>query len=304
MHRRDFVFLEAPAGGNGGFAGNDGSSAFMNVDFGNIRSIHTAEQLENEMPVLVERSALRVDSGGAGETRGGLGLDRRIRLLDGEAVYSVQSDRAVIPPFGVLGGMHAAPVRVAVAEGGQEEALKVPGKATGRNLRAGQAVVMQSAGGGGYGDPLARDPERVASDVAVGYVSAGAAKTEYGVVLDRFGGVDEMATRTVREVRKKSISQLPVADDETPSYSGIRGRQRRLRLPPVTARELGLDDGDLIEMIGVHAVPLRVWVKVDRDAPTGVAPLDNFARRVLGLKAGDQVILRLLPTILRPGQKT
>ena len=106
---RNFVFLEAPAGGNGGFAGADGSSAFMNVDFGNIRSIHTAEQLENEMPVLVENCVLRTDSGGAGEKRGGLGLSRELRILEGEAVYSVQSDRAAIPPFGVLGGAAAAP---------------------------------------------------------------------------------------------------------------------------------------------------------------------------------------------------
>ena len=96
---RGYVFLEAPAGGNGGFAGGDGSSAFMNVDFGNIRSIHTAEQLESEMPIMVERSVLRTDSGGAGQMRGGLGLTRELRLLDGEAVYSVQSDRGGDPAF-------------------------------------------------------------------------------------------------------------------------------------------------------------------------------------------------------------
>lgn len=300
---RNFLMLEVPAGGNGGFSGHDGSSAFMNVDFGNIRSIHTAEQLETEMPVMVTRSALRPDSGGAGEFRGGLGLDREVRLLAGEAIYSVQSDRAVIPPFGVLGGMHADPVRVAVAEDGRDQPLAVPGKATGRMIRAGQTVIMQSAGGGGYGNPLARTPERVAQDVAVGYVSADAAKEEYGVVLDRFNDVDEMATRTVREVRRKAVTELPAADYDAEPYSGIRGRQRRLRMPPVTVRQLGLDDGDLLEMTGAHAVPLRAWVLVDRDAPPGVVPLDGFASKVLGVAPGDMVGLRLLPTILRPGQK-
>ena len=300
---RGYVFLEAPAGGNGGFAGNDGSSAFMNVDFGNIRSIHTAEQLENEMPVIVDRSELRTDSAGAGETRGGLGLSREIRLLEGEAIYSVQSDRAVIPPFGVLGGTSAAPVRVAVARNGQEAELDVPGKATGRTIRAGERVIMQSAGGGGYGDPIARDPARVATDVAVGYVTHQAARHAYGVVLDKKCSVDEEATKELRDVHGKPVNCLTISADETSPYSGIRGRQRRQRLAPSTARQLELADGDLIELIGTHAAPLRAWTLIDKDLSPGIAPLDDFARRVLGVGDGGTMSIRKLPTILRPGQR-
>lgn len=300
---RGYVFLEAPAGGNGGFAGGDGSSAFMNVDFGNIRSIHTAEQLESEMPIMVERSALRIDSAGAGQMRGGLGLTRELRLLDGEAVYSVQSDRAVIPPFGVLGGTSAAPVRVAVETDGVEADLKVPGKATGRNIRKGERIVMQSAGGGGYGDPMDRHPDLVAADVALGYVTAEAAKDAYGVALNRDGDVDEMATRTVREVRRKSLAGLSISNDEGSPYSGIRGRQRRQRMAPVTARKFDLEDGDLVELIGTQAAPLRAWVRFDKGTPPGIAPLDGFAQQVLGIKDGGKVFIRKLPTIMRPGQR-
>ena len=105
-HRRgrQYVYYEAPAGGNGGFAGADGSSAFANVDFGSIRTVQTAESIENEMPLLVERCELRADSGGEGAQRGGLGLHREIRVLGEEGSYSVLSDRAAIPPFGVGGG--------------------------------------------------------------------------------------------------------------------------------------------------------------------------------------------------------
>lgn len=300
---RDYVYLEVPAGGNGGFAGHDGSSAFMNVDFGNIRSIHTAEQLENEMPVLVERSVLRPDSGGAGAMRGGLGMSREIRLLEGEAVYSVQSDRAVIPPFGVLGGSNAAPVRVAVESGGREEDLAVPGKATGRTVRTGERIIMQSAGGGGYGDPLDRDPQRVAADVAVGYVSAKAALSAYGVALDGEGNVDLAKTASTRAACRKSRFALRVEHDGTPSYSGIRGRQRRQRLEPATARKLDLEEGDLIELIGTRAAPLRAWVLVDEDAAPDVAPLDSFACRVLGVEDGGSVVVRGVRTILRPGER-
>jgi N-methylhydantoinase B len=123
---RPYVYYEAPAGGNGGFLEDDGSSAFVNVDFGNIRSIHNAESLENEMPLLVERSTLRPDSGGEGRTRGGLGMSREIRLLEGEARYSVLADRAVIPPFGVGGGSAAAPVHVSIVRNGEPHDFPTP----------------------------------------------------------------------------------------------------------------------------------------------------------------------------------
>ena len=102
-HDRRYVYVEVPAGGNGGFEGHDGSSAFVNVDFGAIRSIHNVESLESEMPVFIERCELRADSGGEGRYRGGLGMHRALRLEEDEAVYSVLGDRAFVPPFGVGG---------------------------------------------------------------------------------------------------------------------------------------------------------------------------------------------------------
>ena len=121
-HRRGrpYVYYEAPAGGNGGFAGADGSSAFANVDFGSIRTIQTAESIENEMPLLVERCELRADSGGEGARRGGLGLHREIRVLGEEGSYSVLSDRAAIPPFGVRGRRERTPL----PRGGSQERLR------------------------------------------------------------------------------------------------------------------------------------------------------------------------------------
>src|SRR5688572_24662608 len=136
---RPYVYYEVPAGGNGGFREADGSSAFVNVDFGNIRSIYTAETLETDMPLVVEKSELRADSGGPGETRGGLGLRREIRL-GGEGTYSVLSDRAVIPPFGILGGASAAQVEVSIRRSSKEMQLATPGKATGMLLREGDVT--------------------------------------------------------------------------------------------------------------------------------------------------------------------
>jgi N-methylhydantoinase B len=292
---RPYVYVEVPAGGNGGFREADGSSAFVNVDFGNIRSIYTAEFLESEMPLLVERSELRTDSGGPGATRGGLGLRREVRLAAGEGTYSVLSDRAVIPPFGILGGAAAAAVKVSIRKPqSEEEELATPGKATGMLLREGDVLVMQSAGGGGYGDPLARDPALVAEDVASGYVSAERAGSEYGVVIG-----DTNATAELRKRLGSQVMSLEVLGDESDPYEGIRGRHRVLRLHPSS----GLKANQLVELLGRHPAPLRAWVKLDTAVPAGAAPLDEFARKVLGVEAGLRVRLRTLDSPIAPGSK-
>ena len=278
---RPYVYYEVPAGGNGGFAEADGSSAFVNVDFGNIRSIYTAESLESEMPLVVESSELRADSGGPGERRGGLGLHRAVRLAEAEGTYSVLSDRAVIPPFGVLGGAPAARVCVSINGKG----LDTPGKATGMLLKEGDVLVMQSAGGGGYGDPLARDPALVEQDVAAGYVSAEQARAQYGVAVG-----DADATRALRKKLASAMVCLEVLPDETDPYEGIRGRHRVLHLHPSS----GFESGQLVELLGRNPAPLRAWVRLDATVPAGKAPLDPFGRRVLGVKAGEKVKLRAL----------
>src|SRR5262249_61067923 len=100
---RHYVYYEAPAGGNGGFRENDGSSAYGNIDFGNIRTIQTVEALESGMPLRVERCALRRDSGGEGEMRGGLGMRRELRVLAGGGRYYGLRGRAVVPPLVLWG---------------------------------------------------------------------------------------------------------------------------------------------------------------------------------------------------------
>ena len=303
-HRRErqYVYYEAPAGGNGGFAGGDGSSAFANVDFGNIRTIQTAESIENEMPLLVERCDLRADSGGEGTQRGGLGLHREIRLLGEEGSYSVLSDRAAIPPFGVRGGGSSHPYRVAVRRNGAENVFPTPGKVTGHPVRRGDVVIMESAGGGGYGDPLDRDPEAVRADVLAGFVSAERAREGYGVVLAPTGEVDGEATRAARESAMNARFRLPVRADETDPYTGVRGRRRTVRLAPAHAEHLRVTDDDLVELLGAHPAPLRAWVRVEASEGQGATlGLDEFGRNVLGVNDGDEVVLRRVGQPRPPG---
>jgi N-methylhydantoinase B len=301
VRKRPYVYYEVPAGGNGGFQEADGSSAFVNVDFGNIRSIHTAEHLESEMPLLVERTFLRTDSGGSGAHRGGLGMQREIRLLEREATYSVLSDRAVVPPFGVLGGGHGAPVGISVERDGKLTALDIPGKATGKKIRRGDVVVMQSAGGGGYGDPLSRDVGLVLNDVRAGYISVQGARDDYGVILSDELVLDDQATRKLRKKRETAAPQILVRADERDAYDGIRGRHRILRLHPDLAADLSLTDGQLVEAAGKHPTPLRAWIRVENGQPSDAIGLDEFACAVLGVNPGDHIQIRALPTLVRPG---
>jgi N-methylhydantoinase B len=298
---REYVYYEAPAGGNGAFRDGDGSNAWGNIDFGNVRTIQTAESLEHGMPLLVMRSELRRDSGGEGRQRGGLGMRRELKLLSGEARYSVLGDRAVIPPFGAAGAGHAAPVRVSLLRDGREMEFDTPGKVTGYPIHAGDVVVMQSAGGGGFGDPLDREPERVLRDLVAGHVSAERARDGYGVVLAADGTVDEPATAVCRAALRAARRKVLSGADERDPYEGGRGRHRVLRLSPALMRSLGLEAGDLVELRGRHPAPLRAWARADTDAPAAEIGLDAFGRRVLGIAAGDPVEVRRLPMPAVPG---
>ena len=299
---RQYVYYEAPAGGNGGFLQHDGPSAMVNVDFGNLPSIQTAESIENEMPLLVERCELRIDSGGPGASRGGLGMRREVRLLDDEGSYSVLSDRAVIPPFGVLGGGSGAPYIVSVVRDGVEAGFSTPGKATGHAIRRDDTVVMRSAGGGGYGDPLTRDPMSVRRDVAGGFVSRACAADVYGVVLDDDGEIDAAASEAARTaLAAASYRARVVADDALDPYVGIRGRRRTVRLSPAMAARLGVAADDLTELVGANPAPLRAWVAVDANHVEDTVLLDPFGRKALGVDDGDTVVLRAVPTPEVPG---
>ena len=293
---RQYVYYESPAGGNGGLNDSDGSSAFVNVDFGNLPSIHNVESIENEMPLLVESCELRIDGGGEGTFRGGVGLVRRVRLLGKEGSYSVLSDRAVIPPWGVCGGESGKPYHLSIGRADKVIEFDTPGKVTGYPLREGDRVIMRSSGGGGYGDPLMRDPEHVMADVRFGYVSAERAHEGYGVVSRPDGAVDVQETSKMRNSLEQARLHLSIVADETiDPYVGDKGRRRIGALSSGDALRLGVDHDDLIEFRGRHPAPLRAWVRI---VPTveGVLSLDAFGRKVLGVEHGDKITVRKLST--------
>jgi N-methylhydantoinase B len=176
-HTRDgsFVIIADTEGGGWGakpFA--DGENALL---FGDIRVI-PVEVMEQKYPVLIEQYALREDSGGPGRFRGGLGIVRDYRCTDRVDLLTGY-DRHECPPWGLFGGGAGAPNTIVVerVNGERDEFRKV----TEYPLEAGDLVSFRTAGGGGYGDPREREPERVLADVTDGYVSLEVAARVYGV---------------------------------------------------------------------------------------------------------------------------
>ena len=184
---------------------------------------------------------------------------------------------------------------------GVESDVVTPGKVTGYAIEAGDVVVMRSAGGGGFGDPLGRDPATVRDDVRAGFVSRERARDGYGVVLTAAGEVDTAATDAQRWALVAARRRFPVVADERDAYEGRRGRHRVLRVAPALARELRLETGNLVELLGRHPAPLRAWVRVDPDAPEGRIPLDVLGRRILGVSPDDRVEIRALEMPRIPG---
>ena len=128
-----------------------------------------AEFTETKFPFIVEKLALRTDSGGAGQRRGGLGYDKHYRaLVDCHTI--VTADRVKLGCYGVNGGHAGKPFVVTVDPGGPNE-RRLGGLVDGEPVKKGEVVRVETTGGGGWGDPLEREPELVLLDVMQGKVS-------------------------------------------------------------------------------------------------------------------------------------
>jgi N-methylhydantoinase B len=201
----------------------------------------------------------------------------------------------MVPAFGVLGGASGLPVASWVeGAGGAIHDFDTPGKVGGHVLHEGDRVVLRSAGGGGYGDPLERPAGRVAEDVALGFVSAEAAERLYGVVLAAGGGVDvEVTTRRRAEIRARRVHLEAVAGEDC-YRAGPVSRRRICRLNPADAARARIGDGDLMELDTRRAAPLRAWAEIDAAAAPGTLPIDARGLGMLRAKLSEPIEIRLL----------
>ncbi len=159
------------------------------------------ELLEAEQPIRIDRYGFVPDTGGAGEYRGGLTVMRDFRLME-EATLQIRSDRRKFRPYGLYGGQPGTPASGVLNP--DTDPKDMPSKFI-MTAQPNDVYRLVLAGGGGYGDPLARDPERVADDVREDKLSVEYARREYGVVLEPTTlSVDVTATEALRQQRRLS----------------------------------------------------------------------------------------------------
>ena len=171
-----YVYLETLGGGFGGRAPKDGKDG-VQVHITNTSNL-PIESIEMEYPLRVESYGLIEDSGGAGKYRGGLGLRRVVRPVGHEAVFSGTGERFRFSPWGLFGGADGVPGRFRRREpDGSMTALD--NKPSEVSLRPDQAVVMETPGAGGYGNPSERSPDLIALDAVSGKFSAAYLKRAY-----------------------------------------------------------------------------------------------------------------------------
>lgn len=185
----------------------------LDVIYSRRQKNYPIEFLEGTYPMRVERYGIQPDSGGAGRYRGGLGIVRDYRILTENVVMATRMANRKTPPWGVRGGRAGRTGSICVNPGQPGERL-LPGFSEGIRLNRGDLVRVISSGGGGYGDPLDREPAQVQEDVADGFVSIEAALAEYGVVLDPTTlCVDDKATEAARRTRRaQRTGPLPLFD--------------------------------------------------------------------------------------------
>jgi len=192
-----FIFHEVVAGGSGASRGLDGLSG-VQVNLTNTTNM-PIEATEMEFPhILVRKYELRRDSGGAGETRGGLGIERELQVLKDNVFYTGLGDRHRFRPWGLSGGEPGDAGAFFRIKAADKSVAKLSHKTTSLPLKKGDVIRVYTPGAGGCGNPKKRPVEKVLKDITENKVSIGAAREKYGVAA-----------------KVDSVTGLPVLDEET-----------------------------------------------------------------------------------------
>ena len=202
---KPFICIDPLDGGGGALPYDDGADALIFHGDGDVPNM-PAEVCENRFPVKIEEYALHTEEYGIGKYRGGLGVVRRYRVMADNVVLQIANERTIETPRGLFGGGSAGISRVTVRPGEEDEHTFTQRVSFYGPLSTGDVLLCKSAGGGGYGNPLERDPERVLSEVRNGLLTCERALEFYGVVLDQAKpdsslAVDEQATAAARAGR-------------------------------------------------------------------------------------------------------
>jgi N-methylhydantoinase B len=187
-------------------------------------AVPSVEVTEAEQPISILSYEFVTDAAGAGKYRGGAPFRRDYRLNATEATLSVRSDRHTFRPFGLYGGSPGAPSQNTMDPDGDCRLL--PSKPT-MLFRKGEVIRHEHAGGGGWGDPLERDPQAVLRDVRNEFLSAGKADADYGVVIDTDQwsiNADATALRRDEIRTARAWSEVPTVQRHDPLTKHVAGK--------------------------------------------------------------------------------
>ena len=196
IRERNYVMYVISGGGYGGNYSTDGLSNGCSTI--GISKTTPVEVMEQYYPVLFEEYSLHEGSGGAGKSRGGFGVNYKIKLRRGNAKVSMVMDHGRFGPQGVLGGKDGGVNKVQIEHNGQTYVPPHLSKDQNIHVQAGDTICVSTPGGGGYESSLKRNPELVRNDVQRGYYTMQQAQDLFGVVLTSEGLVDENATQKLR----------------------------------------------------------------------------------------------------------
>ncbi len=217
--RKSFIYVDFACGTWGGRPWADGLQGNTNM-FANMAS-QSVEVIESEQPIQILSYELLPDRAGPGKFRGGAPYRRDYRLLEREAVLQVRSDRREIRPYGLYGGGPGRPSANYLNP--QAENRPLPSKFN-ITFHQGDVLRHELAGGGGWGDPLERDPAHVLADVRNELVSPQAAADDYGVVIDSGAWrIDAAATEALRARLRGERGQTPdIAWEDPPTKTAAK----------------------------------------------------------------------------------
>lgn len=254
-------FWNVFSGGSGGASAvqeRDGENAMMGIQTIDA-FIPNVEEYELQSPVLFLDTRFAADTGGAGRNRGGLALESLCTPYDTERWdIVVFHNRLTAPSSAVSGGQPGAGAAIRFARGARAavtehwqrreelpvaefaaEAEQPPARGRGFAITPEDLYYIRATGGPGFGDPLRREPERVAGDVERGFVSAATATAVYSVVLDADGGLDAAATERLREERLAARRALAPGHEVLPVGDGSGGAPEEEAAVPGPAQVLG-----------------------------------------------------------------
>jgi N-methylhydantoinase B len=189
---KTYVYLETVAGGSGARYNDDGLDA-VQVHMTNTSNL-PIECMEMEYPLRVEQYCMIQDSGGCGKYRGGLGIRKDIRIVEGECIFTVKADRHKIAPWGLTGGNKGMPGCIVINPGSQKPII-LDSKKSGYMLPPGTTLSCQTPGSGGYGKAEERDRAAIVNDLEQGYISPKSALEHYGITKEELKNIQAFQDR-------------------------------------------------------------------------------------------------------------